>query len=68
LWVACEAVQHVTWPSFTCATAQDGPIEPCVWIAKSYVVDSRRLACAKAWDASPTLLVTASWETGVART
>ena len=35
LWVACEADQQVTAPSTTSAMAQDGPIEPCVWIVKS---------------------------------
>jgi hypothetical protein len=33
--VACEAVQTVTLPSFTSATAQEGPIDPWVWMAKS---------------------------------
>ncbi len=35
LCVACEAVQQVSWPSTTWATAQEGPMEPWVWIAKS---------------------------------
>ena len=35
LWVACDADQEVSLPSLNSATAQDGPIEPCVWMAKS---------------------------------
>ena len=33
--VICEAVQQVRNPSFSSAMAQDGPIEPWVWMAKS---------------------------------
>ena len=32
--VPCEAVQIVAPSGFTSATAQDGPIEPCVWIGQ----------------------------------
>jgi hypothetical protein len=35
LWVACEADQDVSLPSLNSATAQDGPIEPWVWMAES---------------------------------
>ena len=35
LWVACDADQDVSLPSLNSATAQDGPIEPWVWMAKS---------------------------------
>ena len=35
LWVACEADHEVSLPSLNSATAQEGPIEPCVWMAKS---------------------------------
>src|SRR5262249_5508448 len=34
-WVPCEADHEVSLPSLNSATAQDGPIEPWVWIAKS---------------------------------
>ena len=34
-WVACEADHEVSLPSRNSATAQDGPIEPWVWMAKS---------------------------------
>ena len=34
-WLACEGVQTVRRPSLKSATAQDGPIDPCVFIAKS---------------------------------
>jgi hypothetical protein len=34
-WVACEADQEVSLPSLNSAMAQDGPIEPWVWMAKS---------------------------------
>ena len=33
--VACDAVHTVSLPSFISATAHEGPIEPCVWTAKS---------------------------------
>jgi hypothetical protein len=32
---ACDGDQTMALPSFTSATAQDGPIEPWVWTAKS---------------------------------
>src|SRR5712692_580241 len=35
--VCCDALHDVSLPSTYSATAHDGPIEPCVWIAKSYV-------------------------------
>ncbi len=35
LCVACDGVQQVSLPSLISATAQDGPIEPWVWMAKS---------------------------------
>src|SRR5215469_17428142 len=68
LCVACDAVQQVSWPPVISTMAQDGPIEPCVWTAKSYVALS---AFAPFWIASstlPTLLVASSLETLVART
>src|SRR6476646_6811317 len=69
LCVACEADQEVSWPSLNSATAQDGPIEPWVWMAKSYVAFS---VFAPAWPmasaALPTLLVTSSLTISVART
>src|SRR5437660_1174742 len=37
--VCCEALQQVSFPSLYSATAHDGPIEPCVWMAKSYVAE-----------------------------
>src|SRR6516162_6602747 len=69
LWVACEADQEVSLRSLNSATAQDGPIEPWVWIAKSYVAFS---VLAPAWPIAsavlPTLIVTSSLTTLVART
>src|SRR5260370_29238842 len=69
LCVACEADQEVSWPSLNSATAQDGPIEPWVWMAKSYVAFS---VLAPAWPIAsavlPTLLVTSSLATLLART
>ena len=35
LWVACDADHDVSLPSFNSAMAQDGPIEPWMWMAKS---------------------------------
>ena len=35
LCVICDAVQQVSLPSLISAMAQDGPIEPWVWMAKS---------------------------------
>src|SRR2546430_14332109 len=61
LWVACEADHEVSLPSLNSATAQDGPIEPWVWMGKSHVAFS---VLALAWPmtsaAVPPLLVTAS--------
>src|SRR5258708_21193823 len=69
LWVACEADQEVSLPSLTSATAQDGPIEPWVWMAKSYVAFSVLApALPMASAVLPTLLVTSSLTTLVART
>jgi hypothetical protein len=50
----------VILPSLISTTAQDGPIEPCVWMAKSYVAAMRFGAAASALVVSPTLDVTAS--------
>ena len=58
--VACEALQHVILPSLISTTAHDGPIEPWVWMAKSYVAAMRFGTSASALVASPTLDVTAS--------
>src|SRR5262249_8899439 len=69
LWVACDADHDVSLPSLNSAIAQDGPIEPWVWIAKSYValnVSAPSLPSASA--VLPTLLVTSSLSTLVART
>src|SRR5690349_611814 len=67
--VACDADQEVSLPSLNSATAQEGPIEPWVWIAKSYVALS---VFAPAWAMAsallPTLLVTSSLTTLLART
>src|SRR5262245_18332107 len=69
LCVACEADHEVSLPSLNSATAQDGPIESWVWMAKSYVAFS---ILAPAWALAsavlPTLLVTSSLATLVART
>ena len=35
LCVICDAVQQVSLPSRISATAQEGPSEPWVWMAKS---------------------------------
>src|SRR6266850_2539626 len=67
-WVAWLADQHVRVPSLISAMAHDGPIEPCVCIAKSYVAASRRAACGSACSTSPTLLVTSFLTTAVSRT
>src|SRR6266540_2206336 len=64
LCVACEADHEVSLPSLNSATAQEGPIEPWVWMAKSYVACS---VLAPAWPMAsavlPTLLVTSSLAT-----
>src|SRR5512132_4075051 len=69
LCVACDADHEVSLPSLNSATAQDGPIEPWVWMAKSYVAFS---VLAPAWPMAsavlPTLLVTSSLTTLLART
>src|SRR5437879_3320168 len=66
--VAWLADQHVRDPSLISAIAHDGPIEPCVCIAKSYVAASRRAARGSACSTSPTLLVTSFLTTAVSRT
>src|SRR6185369_13477073 len=38
--VCCDALHDVSLPSTYSATAHDGPIEPCVCTAKSYVAAS----------------------------
>src|SRR6266581_1591830 len=69
LCVACEADQEVSMPSLNSATAQDGPIEPCMWMAKSYVaLMTLAPSLASASVVLPTLLVTSSLTTLVART
>src|ERR687887_58326 len=69
LCVACDADHEVSWPSLNSATAHDGPIEPWVWMAKSYVAFS---VLPPAWPMAsallPTLLVTSSLTTLLART
>src|SRR6266508_2329232 len=69
LCVACEADHEVSLPSLNSATAQEGPIEPWVWMAKSYVACS---VLAPAWPMAsavlPTLLFTSSLATLLART
>src|SRR5262245_50128737 len=69
LWVACDADHDVSLPSLNSATAQDGPIEPCSWIAKSNVdltILTPSLPIASA--VLPTLLVTSSLTILVFRT
>src|SRR5947209_18328217 len=67
--VACEADQEVSCPSLNCATAQDGPIEPWVWMAKSYVaLIVLAPARPRASAVSPTFIVTSSLTTLLART
>src|SRR5260370_8582027 len=66
--VAWLADQHVRVPSLISAIAHDGPIEPCVCIAKSYVAASRRAARGSACSALPTSLVTSFLTTAVSRT
>src|SRR5712691_2083438 len=68
LCVACEALQHVILLSLISTTAQDGPIEPCVWMAKSYVAEMRFGASLSALALLPTLEVTSSLLILVART
>src|SRR5262245_47809218 len=69
LCVACEADHEVSLPSLNSATAQEGPMEPWVLIAKSYVALSTFAALwPSAPSASPILLVTSSLTTLVART
>ena len=41
-WLACDGVQTVSRPFLKSATAHDGPIDPCVFIARSYVACSVR--------------------------
>jgi len=54
-WFCCDAVHTVRAPSLYSATAHEGPIEPCVWIAKSYVADTLFApAVLSASGASPT--------------
>src|SRR5216684_6287293 len=69
LCVACDADHDVSLPSLSSATAHDGPIEPWVWMAKSYVALS---VLAPSWpraaSASPTLLVASSLTILLART
>src|SRR5215467_14407748 len=68
-WVACEADQEVSFPSLNCATAQDGPIEPWVWMAKSYVaLIVLAPARSRASAVSPTFIVTSSLAILLART
>src|SRR5271165_3349579 len=66
--VACEAVQQVSRPPSKLATAQEGPMEPCVWIAKSYAAESLRDAAASDACEAPTRLMTSLRTTGVLRT
>src|SRR2546426_7698076 len=66
--VAWLADQHVRVPSLISAIAHDGPIEPCVCIAKSYVAASHRAARGSACSTSPTSLVTSFFTTAVSRT
>src|SRR5215468_5156572 len=69
LCVACEADHEVSLPSLNSATAHDGPIEPWVWTAKSYVA-LKVLASSSAMAAPtlPMLLVTSSRNTLLLRT
>src|SRR5689334_17131465 len=67
--VACDALHTVSLPSTYSATAHDGPIEPCVWIAKSYVaLTSFAPDALSACGASPTFCSSSSLLTFVART
>src|SRR5262249_19607094 len=68
LCVACEADQQVSLPFMNWATAQDGPIEPCVWMAKSYVAANCFSAFAIASAGLPTCEVTSSFAILVLRT
>src|SRR2546428_10219986 len=66
--VAWLGERRVRDPSLISAIAHDGPIEPCVCIAKSYVAASRRAERGSACSTSPTLLVTSFLTTAVSRT
>src|ERR1700722_7325175 len=63
LCVACDALQQVRCSPSNCATAHEGPIDPCVWMAKSYVAVSVFAAPFNACAESPLLLVTSSFAT-----
>src|SRR6185369_3700080 len=57
---ACEGDQISALPPFTSATAHDGPIEPWVWTAKSYVALIFFAAPAMAAFGSPRSTATSS--------
>ena len=67
-WGACDGDQISARPSLTSATAHDGPIEPWVWMAKSYVALSFFAAPAMAAFGLPRSTATSSLATFVART